>query len=235
MSDKLAKLVSEGGKTLKFHYNPSTVTLTKSAQWRNTPVRNAKNAPEPSFVGTMPATLKLTALVDAFDDRTRSVENVVKQLLAWTRPTESSRDKTKPQPEFMHLQWGSSNWFTGYLKSVDVRYTMFDTNGIPLRASIDLVMEEVPTDPPWQNPTSGGVAGRRAATLGANESLAAVAYREYGDAALWRAIADANGIDDPARVPAGRRLLVPPVGEARRLSNHGRMPDAARAGQVPNA
>jgi Contractile injection system tube protein len=234
MSGKRARLVSKGGETLQFHYNPSTVTLNKTAQWRNTPVRNAKNAPEPSFVGTMPATLKLTALVDAFDDRTRSVEAVVKQLLTWTRPTAKSRDKTKPQPEFMHLQWGSSNWFTGYLKSVDVRYTMFDTNGIPLRASIDLVMEEVPTDPPWQNPTSGGVAGRRAATLGANESLAAVAYREYGDAALWRGLADANDIDDPARVPAGRRLLVPPVGEARRLSNHGRLPHT-QATQVPDA
>jgi nucleoid-associated protein YgaU len=37
----------------------------------------------------------------------------------------------------------------------------------------------------------------------------------YGDAARWRDIARANGIDNPLRVPAGRELLLPDPTELR--------------------
>ena len=41
------------------------------------------------------------------------------------------------------------------------------------------------------------------------ESLAAVAHRHYDKPADWRAIADANRIDDPRRLIAGMQLRVP--------------------------
>jgi nucleoid-associated protein YgaU len=40
-----------------------------------------------------------------------------------------------------------------------------------------------------------------------------VAYRAYGDAALWRDVAEANGIDDPTRLRPGTRLLLPALEE----------------------
>jgi nucleoid-associated protein YgaU len=43
----------------------------------------------------------------------------------------------------------------------------------------------------------------------AGDSLASVAYAEYGDPAEWRRLADYNGIDDPLRVRAGTVLLLP--------------------------
>ena len=47
----------------------------------------------------------------------------------------------------------------------------------------------------------------------AGDSLASIAYREYGAPAYWRALAEANGIDDPLRLRPGTRLLVPPAEE----------------------
>jgi nucleoid-associated protein YgaU len=47
------------------------------------------------------------------------------------------------------------------------------------------------------------------------DTLTSVAQQEYGDPGLWRALADANGVDDPMRLPAGARLLVPPRARAR--------------------
>jgi nucleoid-associated protein YgaU len=41
------------------------------------------------------------------------------------------------------------------------------------------------------------------------DSLMSIAYQEYGDSALWRAIALANDIDDPLRLPTGLELRVP--------------------------
>ena len=50
------------------------------------------------------------------------------------------------------------------------------------------------------------------------DSLAGVAYREYGDPGLWRGIAAFNAIDDPMRLSPGTRVLVPSLVEAKQLS-----------------
>ena len=89
---------------------------------------------------------------------------------------------------------------------------------MPLRASVDIVLVETPDEPKPQNPTSGGVPDRRSVVLGAGDTLASLARQEYGDPNLWRALATANDVDDPSRVPPGTALVVPPMGEARRLS-----------------
>ena len=46
------------------------------------------------------------------------------------------------------------------------------------------------------------------------DTLQSVAFREYGRPTYWRAIAEANGIEDPLRLAAGTELLIPPRGEA---------------------
>ena len=45
------------------------------------------------------------------------------------------------------------------------------------------------------------------------DSLASVAYAEYGDATLWRPLARFNSIDDPLRIPDGTTILVPSAAE----------------------
>ncbi len=49
----------------------------------------------------------------------------------------------------------------------------------------------------------------------AGDSLQSLAWREYGNATAWRAIAEANGIDDPSRLPAGTELVLPAAEEVR--------------------
>jgi nucleoid-associated protein YgaU len=47
----------------------------------------------------------------------------------------------------------------------------------------------------------------------AGDSLQSLAWREYGNAAAWRAIAEANGIDDPNRLSNGVELVLPAAEE----------------------
>jgi nucleoid-associated protein YgaU len=47
----------------------------------------------------------------------------------------------------------------------------------------------------------------------AGDTLPSVAFHAYGDPNLWRAVAEANGIDDPMRLRAGTRLLLPALDE----------------------
>ncbi len=69
--------------------------------------------------------------------------------------------------------------------------------------------------PGRQNPTSGGPAGRRTRVVVEGDNLQLLSYREYGTSSYWRAVAEANGIDDPLSVRPGARLLMPSREDAR--------------------
>jgi nucleoid-associated protein YgaU len=50
------------------------------------------------------------------------------------------------------------------------------------------------------------------------DSLASISFQEYRDPNKWRALAEANNIDDPMRVKVGTVLIVPDRREAEALS-----------------
>ena len=195
-----------------FRINPSSVTLTKTAQW--TTHQNADgSSPTPQFVGANPRTLSTQVLLDTWDG-TGDVAVDVERLLSWTCATRESYGQAVPQPPLVTLIWGEMRYFSAYLKSVTVVYTLFGDEGRPVRATVDLILEETPDDAARQNPTSGGIAGRSVTVVQAGDSLASIAYREYGKAGMWRPLARANGIDDPLRLAPGTTLVVPSAAEA---------------------
>jgi nucleoid-associated protein YgaU len=71
----------------------------------------------------------------------------------------------------------------------------------------------MPPGSPKQNPTSGTIAVHRSHLVIAGDSLASLAYDEYGDPTMWRPLAAFNGIDDPLRIPEGSAVLLPPPEE----------------------
>jgi nucleoid-associated protein YgaU len=161
-------------------------------------------------------------IFDAWDTPGADVTASVKTLFEWTTPTPKSKTNNLPRPPVLEFVWGSNVIFQGYrcfLKTVQAKYTLFKPDGTPIRATCQITLEEVPEEPKGTNPTSGSRESRRSLVLDGADSLAGVAYREYGDAALWRGIAAFNEIDDPLRVAAGTRILVPSLGEAKRFAN----------------
>ncbi len=200
-------------------FNPSTVRLSKSARWHTPRNRHARTQPRPQFGGTGPQQLTINLLFNAYD-RTGAkrskipVSQAVDTLLSWTNPSQKSQSGGDSLPPTVTFQWGAALVVTGFLKSVIVDYLLFDTDGMPLRATANVTIQTVPPDVKPTNPTSGGIAGRRGAQTSEADSLASIAQREYGDPGLWRAIAIANDIDDPGRIPPGTRLLLPPRAQA---------------------
>ena len=195
-----------------FRINPSSVILTKTAQWTTHQNTDGSSA-TPQFVGANPRTLTTQVLLDTWDG-SGDVAVDVDRLLDWTNATRESYGQGVPQPPLVTLIWGDMLYFRAYLKSVTVTYPLFGDKGRPVRATVDLILEETPDDAARQNPTSGGLAGRSVTVVQAGDSLASIAYREYGKAGLWRPLARANGIDDPLRLAPGTTLVVPSAAEA---------------------
>jgi hypothetical protein len=204
------------------HYNPASLLIVAKAKWQQDPSKGAKTAAAPEYLGSDPRTLTMTAWFDQVENRGRDVGRDVGTLMDWTRTTEQSHDKNTPQPPTLLLGWGVGKAFEGHLTSVSATYSLFAPDGTPLRASVELILTEVPTTVKRQNPTSGGPAGRRRATTVRGDSLPSLAQQEYGDPRLWRAIAAANGIDDPLRLAPGTDLLLPSAGDAEALAGRRR-------------
>jgi nucleoid-associated protein YgaU len=157
--------------------------------------------------------------LDAWATEGPDVATRVATLFAWVRPTEESIKKKKPQPPILRFEWGGNKalqGFEAYLKTVSAKYLMFDGQGNPTRATASITLEEAPPTVEKQNPSSGAIHGRRTHIVKDGDSLQSVAWQEYDDPQLWRALADFNDIDDPLRVAPGTRLLIPSLTEASR-------------------
>jgi nucleoid-associated protein YgaU len=63
---------------------------------------------------------------------------------------------------------------------------------------------------PGQNPTTVGRPGYRRRIVKEGETIDWIAYDEYGDSAMWRFVADTNGLDDPGRLTPGQELAIAP-------------------------
>jgi nucleoid-associated protein YgaU len=96
---------------------------------------------------------------------------------------------------------------------------LFTADGTPIRAICTVSLQEMPGEKGKQNPTSGALAARSIHRVVVGDSLASVAYGEYGDPTLWRQLAAFNGIDDPMRVPLGSVLMLPSAAELTEAAN----------------
>lgn len=202
------------GKAVTFDFNPKEYTVSKDASWARTDSQVANEAGPVQWRGPGPRKISgLEVFLDESSSATASVVKTTELLLSCCAPTAESISQGKPTGPFVLFGWGNSTSFTAIVTSVSVRYTMFRPNGDPYRAVATLSLEEVDIKTPRQNPTSGGLPARQTHTVVEGESLALIAQTEYRRPTRWRAIAEANGIDDPLRVPQGFRLLVPPVDE----------------------
>ncbi|PPK68460.1 LysM peptidoglycan-binding domain-containing protein [Actinokineospora auranticolor] len=196
---------------VRFQFNPNRLSLTKSTEWRRKPSRMAAESATPEFVGSGPRSLSLEVFLDATDTHDGSVERKVEQLMVACVPTEKSLRAKKPASPWVRFEWGSGRTtsFDGVLSSFSVEYTLFDTDGSPLRATCAVGIEEATADALGQNPTSGTPEASRTHVVVAGDTLAQLAWQEYGDPAAWRTIAEANDIDDPLELLPGSELLVP--------------------------
>jgi nucleoid-associated protein YgaU len=224
MANDSAKMVKArleedgGGSSLKFSFNPTEYSIKKSGNW-HTPTRSmgTKAGAKPNYLGSNPQTLSLQIFFDAWESGGHAVLSSVEQLLDWCTPSSGSVSDEKPQPPVLRLYWGSNQHLSDhkfYMESVSAKYTMFKSDGTPVRATADITLKEVPSEPDGTNPTSGSIHTRRTHLLGDGDTLQSIAQAEYGKPALWRGIASFNGIDDPFRLETGARLLLPSLEEA---------------------
>jgi LysM repeat protein len=112
-------------------------------------------------------------------------------------------------PPLLLVSW-SSLQFRCVLARVNQKFTMFDSDGKPVRARLTCTFNEV-IDPEQQalaeNRQTADFSKAHVVTQG--ETLSGIAVRFYNTPLQWRPIAVANGLDDPREIFPGQSLLIP--------------------------
>jgi nucleoid-associated protein YgaU len=209
-------------KLLRFSFNPTEYTVAKSSSWNRPTTTSAKSTTKPQFGGAQPQTLTMEIFFDASETEKGDVTADVATLIEWVKPTAASVHKTHPQPPIVTFEWGTNKNpalanFAAYVKSVSAKYTHFRGDGTAVRATANVTLEEVPFTFKKTNPTSGALHSRRRHIMRDGDSLHSIAFGEYDDPTLWRALATFNEIEDPMRIAVGTAILIPSRAEAGRL------------------
>lgn len=113
-----------------------------------------------------------------------------------------------PKCEFI---WGSLS-FTGYVISVSQKFTMFNSLGIPVRATLDVTFKASETvDHQLRGEPRNSPDRTKSRMIHQGDSLWSLAHSEYDDASMWRVIADANNIENPRRLKSGTNVKLPAI------------------------
>jgi nucleoid-associated protein YgaU len=205
----VGKKVSKGGdlERIQFLFNPKEYTAQKTAKWDRKSAKKASSAATPEFGGSEPTKISLELFLDAYASQ-ESIHNTVALLLKAVKPLPDTIKKGHPIPPLVIFGWGRTS-FPAVVQSVQVKYTMFDSAGTPTRAVATVALEEFPLEGVPQNPTSSAPTTLRSHDVISGDTLASIAFEQYGDPAKWRLVAEANGIDDPLRLRPGMTLIIP--------------------------
>lgn len=211
-----AQLEIEGKGIIKCLFNPKDYTLTKSNTWNAQPTPG-KSAVEPQFGGGAPYEMTLQLLFDASVLGVgTSVVDATRKLFEVMEASEGSGAGTggnanKKRPPSVKFVWGQYISFQSFVKSLTIQYQLFAPDGTPLRADVKLSLIQSKKPAKGQNPTtrSDGSLGNHLVREG--DTLPGIAYLTYGDPNHWRALAQANGIDDPMTLRRGTALALPRI------------------------
>jgi hypothetical protein len=208
-------------------YNPTEYTLSKTAQFAEHAIPGL-DSPILQFVRGQAETLTLDLFFDTSDS------GMGEHAAAVTEKTDKFYRLVKMSgashaPPICRFSWGErgfagselyGDWagqrrtdgFTCVVESLRQRFTLFSSEGVPLRAVLTVSMKEYKSVEQQLSELNLQSADQtHAHTVRQGETLSDIATAAYGDPREWRTIAVTNAIADPLAVPPGSILTVPPL------------------------
>lgn len=132
-------------KIIEFMFNPNQLAFSRSialeqAKGSRTDEGNNKT----SFKHPNPYSLKISnILIDTYEAGT----SVLKEIEKFKKTVEFTQDEkekaAKKRPPIFIFAWGEQNYLRCFVKTFSFKLTLFRPDGTPVRATIDLDLEQV--------------------------------------------------------------------------------------------
>ncbi|MCA0457956.1 MAG: phage tail protein [Chloroflexi bacterium] len=197
-------------EVVNFMFNPFEYTLSKHNTWQDKPV-TGQNLPYVTFQQGGAITLKLTLHFDSQDEN-KDVRNYTDKLWKMVMINQSKVDaKTgKGQPPAVVFDWGKLH-FKAIINDLSQQFTLFSENGIPMRCSVDISLQQYADDVNAMGEAQSGNASSLSSGTPTAPTTAVQGQRLDHIANSpndQRKVAEKNNIDNPLNVPRGTKLKV---------------------------
>ena len=194
---------------LELPVNPAKVKLTKGIKYAEDKQLGSLNGSN-VYVRYKPETLYFECLLDTTnamenDTEKQPVHDVVDALerRLYDYNTEGHR------PSFVKVEYGDITFY-GQLKTLETEYTLFDPDGIPLRAELKVTLTGYCSQKEEKSHFSKRSPDvSRSVTMEEGQTLAALCYEIYGDPLLVGQVARINNLNGYRNIPAGTKILLP--------------------------
>jgi hypothetical protein len=213
-----AFIETESGARIDCMFNPSKFSFSTSNRWESDSIPG-RGAPTKRFAGGDGGSFSLSLVFDTTGDGTSVTTHTNKLLVLMKVDTSLAgydAARNNGRPPWVKFRWGTQiHTFKSIIKSMDISFTYFSSDGMPLRANVEMSLEQYEPDDTWarQNPTSGTPNPNRTHQVRVGDTLDRVAAQYYGDSTKWRNIASINGITDPLAIRPGQLLSIPERGD----------------------
>lgn len=203
LKDAHIKILDARGKTkdeVEVKFNPTDYSMEKSNEFANINIPGLES-PLLQFVRGGLETLSMDLFFDSYEEN-KDVREYTKKITDLLKVDEDIH-----APPVLEFVWGSLD-FTCVLSRVNKKFTMFRSDGAPVRATLTVTFNEYKTEAELKKPTSSPDR-TKVYTIKGGDSLWAIAVEEYGDTTQWRAIAEANKIENPRILEIGKEIVIP--------------------------
>ena len=209
-----AYLEVETGGRIECMFNPSKFSFSQRNRWESDQIPG-KSTPTMRYAGGESGAFSLSLVFDttaAGTAVTTYTAKLTKLMDIDTSLPGYSAARSNGRPPWVKFHWGTSlHTFKAVITSIDVAFTYFSSAGLPLRANVEMSLEQYEPDANWgpQNPTSGTPRPNRTHQVQVGDTLDRIAATYYGNPTQWRDIAAANGLRDPLDLKPGSLLAIP--------------------------
>jgi len=202
-------------------FNPTQLVFSKDVTWRSNSSKDAKSAQGTMrFSRVNPETLSIKLYFDVYEEAARyqaapwlyipfglKCPNVLAETQKISKLARV--DIELHRPPVCDLRWGKQTLFMGVVTHVAQTITLFMSDGTPVRAEVDCTFQEYFRDSDKLRDELHSPDVDKTHVVQAGDTLNRIAHELYDNQALWRVIAEANGIDDPRRLTPGQVLRIP--------------------------
>ena len=210
--------LDDTSKTFTVQFNPKELKFDKKGSWQDKEEQGGESDVE--FKKGNPATLSMELHFDTTLSMTGGSAQSVKDkwvlgLLQFQTIEVDGEGNTK-RPHFVTFGWNNFS-FVGFFESLMVTYTMFASDGTPVRAKVTAKMKEKSLSTYTMGEQGStvygsdfrlvGQGGRVSVMTTSSESTANQVAAENG-VTTEQLLADNPHIEDPTSIPAGTDLVV---------------------------
>jgi len=194
------------GKKIEVLYYPTEYEMTKSNKFSEIDILGLET-PYLQYSRGNSGSIKLEVFYDTYSEKTdvRKYSNQLSDLL------KIDPDLHSPPP--LRFIWGmpAQEPFICVLESVNTKFTMFLSDGTPVRARLNLTLKEFKMELNAREIGKQSPDKTKIYVTKKGDSLWLIASEKYGDPTLWRPIADKNKIRNPKSLEPGTELFIPPL------------------------